>query len=102
MASRHRVLVRANHGIISPPICCVPPTSRALTIVRSRHLMEAGSILTATYHLLRDGTLNQDLGPSHFDRRATTHKMYAACPSVYAISATRPNRTRSRLGPNPS
>ena len=27
----------------------------------------AASILTTVYHLLRDGTLYQDLGPSHFD-----------------------------------
>jgi len=30
----------------------------------------AASILTASYHMLRDGTLYQDLGPDHF-RRAT-------------------------------
>ncbi len=29
----------------------------------------AASILTAAYHMLRDGTLYQDLGPDHFDRR---------------------------------
>jgi transposase len=30
----------------------------------------AASILTAAYHMLRDGTLYQDLGPDHFDRRS--------------------------------
>jgi transposase len=30
----------------------------------------AASILTAAYHMLEDGTLYQDLGPDHFDRRA--------------------------------
>src|SRR5215212_1525326 len=30
----------------------------------------AASILTAAYHMLRDGTFFQDLGPDHFDRRA--------------------------------
>src|SRR5215213_7567272 len=30
----------------------------------------AASILTAAYHMLRDGTFYQDLGPDHFDRRA--------------------------------
>ena len=30
----------------------------------------AASILTAAYHRLRDGTLYQDLGPDHFDKRA--------------------------------
>lgn len=29
----------------------------------------AASILTAAYHMLKDGTLYQDLGPSHFDMR---------------------------------
>src|SRR5258708_5356086 len=30
----------------------------------------AASILTAAYHMLKDGTLYQDLGPNHFDNRA--------------------------------
>lgn len=30
----------------------------------------AASILTALYHMLTNGTLYQDLGPDHFDRRA--------------------------------
>ena len=30
----------------------------------------AASILTAAYNMLKDGTLYQDLGPDHFDRRA--------------------------------
>ena len=30
----------------------------------------AASILTAIYHMLKDGTMYQDLGPNHFDRRA--------------------------------
>ena len=29
----------------------------------------AGSILTAIYHMLKDGTMYQDLGPNHFDTR---------------------------------
>jgi transposase len=29
----------------------------------------AASILTATYHMLQDGTFYEDLGPAHFDRR---------------------------------
>jgi transposase len=34
----------------------------------------AASILTAAYHMLRDGTLYQDLGADHFNRRSkTTH-----------------------------
>jgi transposase len=30
----------------------------------------AASILTAVYHILKDGTLYQDLGPDHFHRRS--------------------------------
>jgi transposase len=30
----------------------------------------AASILTAAYHMLKNGTLYQDLGPNHFDNRA--------------------------------
>jgi len=34
----------------------------------------AASILTAAYHMLKDGTCYQDLGPEHFNRRSkTTH-----------------------------
>ena len=32
-------------------------------------LAVAASILTAIFHMLKDGTLYQDLGPNHFDRR---------------------------------
>src|SRR3979409_2428504 len=34
----------------------------------------AASILTAIYHILRDGTEHQDLGANHFDRRSTQGK----------------------------
>ena len=30
----------------------------------------AASILTAIYHMLKDGTMYQDLGHDHFDRRS--------------------------------
>ena len=29
----------------------------------------AASILAAVYHMLKNGTMYQDLGPNHFDRR---------------------------------
>jgi transposase len=35
----------------------------------------AASILTAAYHMLRDGTWYQELGASHFDRRSTTQQI---------------------------
>jgi transposase len=31
----------------------------------------AASILTAIYHMLKDGTMYQDLGSNHFNRRST-------------------------------
>ena len=34
----------------------------------------AASILTAIYHMLKDGTFHQDLGADHFDRRSTEVK----------------------------
>jgi transposase len=46
--------------------------------LRSRHGAKkaigalAASILTAAYHMLKDGTPYHDLGPDHFDRRAKT------------------------------
>ena len=35
----------------------------------------AASMLTATYHMLRDGVEYRDLGPQHFDRRGQTKKI---------------------------
>jgi transposase len=34
----------------------------------------AASMLTAIYHMLKDGTVHQDLGADHFDRRSTAIK----------------------------
>ena len=31
--------------------------------------MAVAAFLTAIYHMLKDGTMYQDLGPNHFDRR---------------------------------
>ena len=35
----------------------------------------AASMLTAIYHMLKDGTFHQDLGADHFDRRSTEVKV---------------------------
>lgn len=35
----------------------------------------AGALLTTVYHMLKNGTLYQDLGAEHFDRRAKQHKV---------------------------
>ena len=34
----------------------------------------AASILTAIYHMIRNGTVHQDLGAAHFERQATADK----------------------------
>jgi transposase len=34
----------------------------------------AASLLTAVYHMLKDGTEHQDLGANHFDRRSVDIK----------------------------
>jgi hypothetical protein len=36
----------------------------------------AASILTAAFHMLKNGTLYEDLGPDHFDRRAQGKQVY--------------------------
>jgi hypothetical protein len=54
----------------------------------------AASILTAAYHMLRDGTFYQDLGPDHF-RRATPEdqanhlvRQIAKCGFTCSIATT--------------
>jgi hypothetical protein len=37
----------------------------------------AVSILTAIYHMLKDGTFHQDLGAAYFDRRSREAKVSA-------------------------
>jgi transposase len=36
----------------------------------------AASILTAAYHMLKNGTLYHDLGPDHFDKRAQAKQVH--------------------------
>jgi len=52
----------------------------------------AASILTAAYHMLRNGALYQDLGAAHFDRRAKTtqtNRLIARLRSLgYAVQIT--------------
>ncbi len=52
----------------------------------------AASILTAIYHMLKDGTLYQDLGPDHFDQRAKaaqTNRLLARLQNLgYAVQIT--------------
>lgn len=52
----------------------------------------AASMLTVVYHMLRDGTLYQDLGPDHFDRHANasqTRRLVARLHALgYAVEIT--------------
>ena len=52
----------------------------------------AASMLTAAYHMLKDGTLYQDLGADHFDRRtkgAATKRLIAKLESLgYDVQIT--------------
>ena len=52
----------------------------------------AASMLTAIYHMLKDGTLYQDLGADHFDRRAkgvATKRLIAKLESLgYDVQIT--------------
>ena len=43
---------------------------RARRGVKKAIVAVAASILTALYHMLKNGTMYQDLGPNHFDTRA--------------------------------
>jgi transposase len=49
--------------------CAVPPQQAVPERLRRGGL--PSRILTAIYHMLKDGTMYQDLGCSHFDRRST-------------------------------
>ena len=52
----------------------------------------AASILTAAYHMLKNGALYEDLGPDHFDRRAKatqTRRLVARLQNLgYAVQIT--------------
>ncbi len=48
----------------------------------------AASILTAAYHMLRDGTFYQDLGPDHFDRRAKGDRTARLVKQLTALGYT--------------
>ena len=61
-----------------PPFVRSTPISTPSSTVRARRgpkkaiCAVAVSILTAIYHMLKDGTCYQDLGHDYFDRRAKT------------------------------
>jgi hypothetical protein len=45
----------------------------------------AASMLTAAYHMLKEGTFCQDLGPDHFDRRAKQAKANALIAKLKSL-----------------
>ena len=48
----------------------------------------AASILTAVYHMLRDGTFYQDLGPSHFHRDSAEDRAKRLARQIAALGYT--------------
>ena len=48
----------------------------------------AASILTAAYHMLRDGAFPQDLGPDHFSRRARSDRTVRLVSQLTALGYT--------------
>jgi transposase len=48
----------------------------------------AASILTAAWHMLRDGTFYQDLGPDHFRRRAGSDRTARLVQQLTALGYT--------------
>jgi hypothetical protein len=54
----------------------------------------AASILTAIYHMLKDGTMYKDLGRNHFDRRSTDQQK-SAWSNVWPTLATLWRSSRS-------
>ena len=54
----------------------------------------AASMLTAIYHMLKDGTFHQDLGADHFDRRSTEVKAKRLARSSQSLA------TKSRFSPS--
>ena len=61
----------------------------------------AASILTAAYHMLKDGTAYRDLGPDHFDRRAKGSRLggsSAASPTSATLSSSRRSGPDRRAG----
>jgi hypothetical protein len=45
----------------------------------------AASILTAAYHMLKDGTAYRDLGPGHLDRRSRETQARRLADLGYAV-----------------
>src|SRR5438132_14227073 len=81
-----------------PPPVRRPATCRPSSIDPARRGAKkaiaavAASILTAIYHMLTNGTLYQDLGADHFDRRgktAQTKRLVAKLQNLgYAVQIT--------------
>jgi transposase len=57
----------------------------------------AASMLTAAYHMLKDGTLYQDLGADHFDRRAKGGRYQTTDRKARKPRLRRPNHAKRRV-----
>ena len=70
------------------------PPPRPARRQRRRIVAVAASILTAAYHMLKNGTLYQDLGPNHFDQRAkgNTRASSTVCKTLVSPSKSLPWR----------
>jgi len=64
---------RPQEGQLSPgPVSSPASPARAKKAIGA----VAASILTAAYHMLKNGTLYQDLGPDHFGKRAQAKQFH--------------------------
>jgi hypothetical protein len=75
------------HLRLSPRAVIGPGAIRARRGPKKAIIAVAASILIAIYHMLKDGTMYQDLGWDHFDRRSTDQQN-SAWSNVWPTSAT--------------
>jgi hypothetical protein len=61
----------ARAGGVGPSELARPPQPRPTFVT-----LLAASILTAVYHMLKNGTMYKDLGRDHFDRRSTDQQKH--------------------------
>ena len=57
----------------------------------------ASSLLTAAYHMLKSGTLYQDLGANHFNHRAKDKQAHSPHPQLEELGIQRPHHALGSL-----
>jgi transposase len=57
----------------------------------------AASLLTAIYHMVKNGTLHRDLGAAHFDRRSSEAQAHRLLAQLAKARLPGPAATRGRL-----